>query len=206
MRNGNFLFIIFLSWFFLWEKESCDEDKGIIGRQLSDTCAYRAFSEDIHQNDHGWCSCDPPTFYNYFQDKYEVIEFLFDRDIGSKVEVMIENDMEQEAIKLMFICFEKNKEYYRRLFEITGQNSFGEFFAHYCEETFFCILSRHPMKKMPCDLITPQSLAHYNALLLIEILKLWLSSPKNVPAEKIFEAYQYIMRTPILDMIQYPEI
>ena len=147
-----------------------------------------------------------PTFYNYFQDKYEVIEFLFDRDIGSKVEVMIENDMEQEAIKLMFICFEKNKEYYRRLFEITGQNSFGEFFAHYCEETFFCILSRHPMKKMPCDLITPQSLAHYNALLLIEILKLWLSSPKNVPAEKIFEAYQYIMRTPILDMIQYPEI
>ena len=105
-----------------------------------------------------------PTFYNYFQDKYEVIEFLFDRDIGSKVEVMIENDMEQEAIKLMFICFEKNKEYYRRLFEITGQNSFGEFFAHYCEKTFFCILSRHPMKKMPCDLITPQSLAHYNAL------------------------------------------
>ena len=53
-----------------------------------------------------------PTFYNYFQDKYEVIEFLFDQDIGSKVEVMIENDMEQEAIKLMFICFEKNKEYY----------------------------------------------------------------------------------------------
>lgn len=48
-----------------------------------------------------------PTFYNYFQDKYEVIEFLFDQDIGSKVEVMIENDMEQEAIKLMFICFEK---------------------------------------------------------------------------------------------------
>ena len=38
-----------------------------------------------------------PTFYNYFQDKYEVIEFLFDQDIGSKVEVMIENDMEQEA-------------------------------------------------------------------------------------------------------------
>ena len=47
-----------------------------------------------------------PTFYNYFQDKYEVIEFLFDQDIGSKVEVMIENDMEQEAIKLMFICFD----------------------------------------------------------------------------------------------------
>lgn len=101
------MFIIFLSWFFLWEKESCDEDKGIIGRQLSDTCAYRAFSEDIHQMITDGAHVIRPTFYNYFQDKYEVIEFLFDRDIGSKVEVMIENDMEQEAIKLMFICFEK---------------------------------------------------------------------------------------------------
>ena len=147
-----------------------------------------------------------PTFYNYFQDKYEVIEFLFDRDIGSKVEVMIDNDMEQEAIKLMFICFEKNRDYYRRLFEIEGQNSFSEFFDQYCENTFFRILSKHPMKKMPSDLITAKSLAHYNALLLIEILKLWLSSPKNVPAEKVYETYQYIMRTPVLDMIQYPEV
>lgn len=146
-----------------------------------------------------------PTFYNYFQDKYEVIEFLFDRDIGSKVEVMIDNDMEHEAIKLMFLCFEKNKEYYRRLFELTGQNSFGEFFAHYVEQTFFRILSRHPMKPMPCELITAQVLAHYNAHLLIEILRLWLSSPKDVPAEKVFESYQFIMRTPILDMIQYAE-
>lgn len=24
-----------------------------------------------------------PTFYNYFQDKYEVIEYLFDKDVKS---------------------------------------------------------------------------------------------------------------------------
>ncbi len=146
-----------------------------------------------------------PTFYNYFQDKYEVIEFLFHQDIGNKVEVMIDNDMEQEAIKLMFLCFEKYKEYYRRLFEITGQNCFGEFFAHYVEQTFFRILSRHPMKTVPCSLITSKVLAQYNAMLMIEILRLWLSSPNEIPAEKVFESYQFIMRTPILDMIQYPE-
>ena len=146
-----------------------------------------------------------PTFYNYFQDKYEVIEFLFDQDIGSKVEVMIENDMEQEAIKLMFICFEKIRNIIIDFLKPQARIASENFFSHYCEQTFFRILSRHPMRKMPCELITPQSLAHYNALLLIEILKLWLSSPKEVPAEKIFEAYQYIIRTPILDMIQYPE-
>lgn len=145
-----------------------------------------------------------PTFYNYFQDKYEVIEYLFERDVDSNVAVMFENDMEQEAIKLLFICFEKNREYYRRLFELTGQNCFGEFFANYCETTFTKILAKHPMKKMPSDLITPDILAHYNSILLIEILKLWLSSPKEIPAEQIYESYLFIIRTPILDMIQYP--
>ena len=162
--------------------------KALLGEKFKELGAKKGFENLTIKMITGAAGVIRPTFYNYFQDKYEVIEFLFDQDIGSKVEVMIENDMEQEAIKLMFICFEKNKEYYHRLFETTGQNCFGEFFSHYCEQTFFRILSRHPMRKMPCELITPQSLAHYNALLLIEILKLWLSSPKEVPAEKIFEA------------------
>ena len=205
LRKESFLVIIFLSRFFYRKRSPVMKTKELLADSFRSLVLTMPFQKISIKMITDGAHVILPTFYNYFQDKYEVIEFLFDQDIGSKVEVMIENDMEQEAIKLMFICFEKNKEYYHRLFETTGQNCFGEFFSHYCEQTFFRILSRHPMRKMPCELITPQSLAHYNALLLIEILKLWLSSPKEVPAEKIFEAYQYIIRTPILDMIQYPE-
>lgn len=208
LRKESFLVIIFLSRFFYRKRSPVMKTKELLADSFRSLVLTMPFQKISIKMITDGAHVIRPTFYNYFQDKqdkYEVIEFLFDQDIGSKVEVMIENDMEQEAIKLMFICFEKNKEYYHRLFETTGQNCFGEFFSHYCEQTFFRILSRHPMRKMPCELITPQSLAHYNALLLIEILKLWLSSPKEVPAEKIFEAYQYIIRTPILDMIQYPE-
>ena len=193
LRKESFLVIIFLSRFFYRKRSPVMKTKELLADSFRSLVLTMPFQKISIKMITDGAHVIRPTFYNYFQDKYEVIEFLFDQDIGSKVEVMIENDMEQEAIKLMFICFEKNKEYYHRLF------------AHYCEQTFFRILSRHPMRKMPCELITPQSLAHYNALLLIEILKLWLSSPKEVPAEKIFEAYQYIIRTPILDMIQYPE-
>ena len=205
LLKESFLVIIFLSRFFYRKRSPVMKTKELLADSFRSLVLTMPFQKISIKMITDGAHVIRPTFYNYFQDKYEVIEFLFDQDIGSKVEVMIENDMEQEAIKLMFICFEKNKEYYHRLFETTGQNCFGEFFSHYCEQTFFRILSRHPMRKMPCELITPQSLAHYNALLLIEILKLWLSSPKEVPAEKIFEAYQYIIRTPILDMIQYPE-
>ena len=32
-----------------------------------------------------------PTFYIYFQDKYEVAEYIFDRDVGDIVRPLLEN-------------------------------------------------------------------------------------------------------------------
>lgn len=145
-----------------------------------------------------------PTFYNYFQDKYEVIEYLFDKDIISNVEVMLDNGMELEAVKLMFICFEKNFKYYRNLFDIEGQNSFEEYFGQYIQNTYLRILKKHPMKQVSSPLITPNALAHFNALILIEIVKLWLHHTPQISAEEIYETYRISVRTSILDALDYP--
>lgn len=141
-----------------------------------------------------------PTFYNYFQDKYEVIEYLFEKDIKSNVTVILENGMELEAIKLMFLCFEKNMDYYRRLFETEGQNSFGEYFGHYMEETYLEVMKHHPMRHYDSPLLTPELLAHYNALILIEIVRNWLKHTPRIGADEVFETYCVAMRTSILDV------
>lgn len=145
-----------------------------------------------------------PTFYNYFQDKYEVIEYLFERDVKNNMEVMLDNGMEQEAVRLMFICFEKNMKYYRKLFEIEGQNSFVEYFSRYIQDTYLLILKRHPLRDFSSPLITPQVVAHFNALILIEMLKLWLNHTPRVSAEEMYETYRTALKTSILDMINYP--
>lgn len=145
-----------------------------------------------------------PTFYNYFQDKYEVIEYLFDKDIGNKVNVMLENGMDQEAVKLMFICFEKNRQYYGNLFALSGQNSFEEYFGKFVKKTFLEILNRHPQKQMPSELLSPERMARFSALLLTEVLKLWLTDTPPISGEEMYEAYLLAMRTPVLDMIGYP--
>lgn len=142
-----------------------------------------------------------PTFYNYFQDKYEVIEYLFEKDVKSKVAVMLDNGMEQEAVKLLFICFEKNMKYYRNLFDIQGQNSFEEYFGKYIQESYLNILKKHPLKYTPSPLITPNVLAHFNALILIEILKMWLHHTPPISAEEVYETYLFSVRTSILDTL-----
>lgn len=143
-----------------------------------------------------------PTFYNYFQDKYEVVEYLFEKDVKSKIQVMLDNDMEPEAIKLLFICFEKNMAYYRKLFEIEGQNSFEEYFRAYIYNTFLNLLKKYPLKRFS-PLITPDIMAHFNTVVLLEILKVWLNRAPHASTEDVYETYLIFLRTSVLNMIDY---
>ena len=44
-----------------------------------------------------------PTFYNYFCDKYEVVEWIFNEYIIEKVRAMFEQKMYTEGLKLLFV-------------------------------------------------------------------------------------------------------
>ena len=70
-----------------------------------------------------------PTFYNYFQDKYEVMEWLLEEEVFRSVFEMVEDGMEREAIYLLFRKMEKDQQYYQKAFEVTGQNGFEEILA-----------------------------------------------------------------------------
>ena len=50
-----------------------------------------------------------PTFYHYFQDKYEVLEWIFEEEILAPVTQMLESDLPREAVKLLFVKLEKEK-------------------------------------------------------------------------------------------------
>ncbi|MFR5585481.1 MAG: TetR family transcriptional regulator [[Clostridium] scindens] len=59
-----------------------------------------------------------PTFYNYFQDKYEVMEWLLWEDVFQSVTELISMDMALEAMKMLFRKIGADKAYYRKVFEV----------------------------------------------------------------------------------------
>ena len=67
-----------------------------------------------------------PTFYNYFQDKYDVMGWMLEQDIFAGAKELIRMDMQREAVKMIFRKLEAEKQYYIRAFEVEGQNSFEE--------------------------------------------------------------------------------
>ena len=67
-----------------------------------------------------------PTFYNHFQDKYELLEWIITTDLLDPIEPLIQNGMISEGLVLLFTNIEKDSEFYSRAIKLEGQNSFGE--------------------------------------------------------------------------------
>lgn len=62
-----------------------------------------------------------PTFYNHFQDKYDLLEWIIDKELLEPVEPLIQNGMINEALVLLFGGIERDKEFYTRASRLEGQ-------------------------------------------------------------------------------------
>ena len=63
-----------------------------------------------------------PTFYNHFQDKYELLEWIILTDLLEPIRPLIENKMVSEALLLLFMNIEKEREFYKQTVRLEGQN------------------------------------------------------------------------------------
>lgn len=143
-----------------------------------------------------------PTFYKHFQDKYEVIEWIFHQDITSKVDIMLENNMETEAIRLLFICMHKDTDYYRKMYQITGPNSFEYLLNDYIYQAFLNLLKTSPVKMDQCiHHLTHESIAQYYTFGLANTIKQWITTQNTASPAEICDAYYYIVQHSIFDLI-----
>ncbi len=144
-----------------------------------------------------------PTFYKHFQDKYEVIEWLFDQDIKQKVNVMLDNHMEPEAIKLLFICLEKDRDYYRKLYASPGPNSIESIIYNYIFESFYNLLKKHLIHTNENIVhLPPKFLAQFYTFGLSDTIKEWLTTNNTASAEQICNGYYYIMGHSIFELLK----
>ena len=78
-----------------------------------------------------------PTFYNHFQDKFELIEWIIRTELLEPVEPLIRNDMIIEAMVLLFTNIEKDKAFYSQLVKMEGPVKFHDI-AKKCDIFLLC--------------------------------------------------------------------
>ena len=144
------------------------------------------------------------TFYNHFQDKYDLLGYIVQKEILEPVGILLKNDMYKEALTLIFTNLKKDSAFYEKAVRIEGQNSFAEI----TEECIYKLLldlfsersSGKPHAKHPW--LTIDSLARYYARSMNYVVIYWIKSGMTVPPEEVANVYEYIVTRSLWDVLE----
>ena len=140
-----------------------------------------------------------PTFYKHFQDKYEILEYI--------LRVLIENDMEDDLLRLLFTCLSKDKEFYRRLYLIEGTNSFDHLMFQFIYDTLLTLLNKYPLKSpAKLQILSHETIARFYTFGLADSVKYAIIHDITYTPEEISAAYDYLIHNSAFDLVEHPRI
>lgn len=145
-----------------------------------------------------------PTFYNHFHDKYELVEWIVQDEIIEPTKELFKENKGSEGMKYLFKGFYEDKEYYKKAFDIVGQNGFGETLLENLAGLFDEVLKAYSetgQEPQHGDL-----LARYYAGGLITVISFVLFEADDMSLEEIIDTYRYMMEHSIYQLINDKKI
>ena len=143
-----------------------------------------------------------PTFYNHFQDKYELLEWIITTDLLDPIEPLIQNGMISEGLVLLFTNIEKDSEFYSRAIKLEGQNSFGEIAQSCVEKILLKVIDGvHTGKKQKYSWLTPKRIAEYYAQSMCYVVITWIQSGMTISPKELGEIAQSCVEKILLKVI-----
>lgn len=144
-----------------------------------------------------------PTFYNHFQDKYELLEWIIRVQILEPTKPLIHAGMVDEALRLIFTSVKKEKEFYEKAVRLEGQNSF-EVIAKKCIEDILMevIQSRNPTSHKKHPWLTPEHIAQYYAQSMCFVVVSWIKGGMTVEPQEVTDIYNYMITRSMSQVIE----
>lgn len=134
-----------------------------------------------------------PTFYNYFQDKYDLLEWIAAEEVLRKSELLISEGMPDEAVKALFTSIASDAAFYRKAFEVTGQNGFEGILVDRLQKLFVTAFGRGRLAGSEgLDILAPENVALYYTLALVGSIKAWLFSGRRDSPDALAAAYGFL--------------
>ncbi len=143
-----------------------------------------------------------PTFYNHFQDKYQLLEYIFHSEVLDPAKPMIRNDMLEDAVVLIFVQLQKDREFYGRVYRLQGQNSFESIVKSSLYEMILEIIEEYSHDKVSRHrLLSHETLAEYYSEFLGFIVIAWIRDGMVVSPQEMKDIFNYIKDHSLYEMI-----
>ncbi len=138
------------------------------------------------------CGINRKSFYYHFKDKYDLVNWIFDSDLValavSDVDLNDEDSM-WRLLKTLGDYFYENRAFYRKAFQIKGQNSFSDHFRELSQPLFknrlAALVGEENTDEFVLDFFTDASLS---------ALERWLTAKECVPPGQVVERLHFLVQ------------
>ncbi len=142
-----------------------------------------------------------PVFYRYFKDKYELMDYMLYNEVTKELEVLLEHNMVEAAIRFLFTHIANEAKLYRKLFETVGQNNFEKVMIEQFTDFFNNHLKVFNTDILPDNpLLTPITICRYLVMGLTISIKEALNSSLEFDIDNAVEAYYFLVSHSIFDL------
>lgn len=105
--------------------------KKVIAKSLKNKLEEKEFLKITVSDIMNDCQIRRQTFYDHFQDKYELLEWIFKQEITETIEDNLTYERWDRIVLRIFEYLEDNQKFYQKALAFDGQNSFKEVFTTY---------------------------------------------------------------------------
>lgn len=144
-----------------------------------------------------------PTFYNHFEDKYNLLEWILITDIVNPAMPLLSAGMIKEALVLIFHNMQKDKDFYIHISKLEGQNSFRSMVEQGIALVLCSmIVDRMGTKKPINRWLTPEHISEYYTQSIIYILMSWIQGGMKIPPEELSQVFDFISSRSLADVLE----
>lgn len=143
-----------------------------------------------------------PTFYNHFQDKYELLEWIIKNDIvAPAMKYFVALDFKAGVIEFLE-TFRNEEDFYRACANYSGQNSFEEILNNEIRDIILFFVDSAALRdKLWYKWLSPEMIADFFSTPVADSIIKWIKNGMTLPPEEIWECFVYLFTHSIVDMI-----
>lgn len=143
-----------------------------------------------------------PTFYNHFQDKYELLEWITVNELFLPIDPLLSNGMLKEGITFVLTTMEKEKDFYKRAAQLDGQNSFNEIYNRCVAKAVQKYIDVDSLVKMAdYKWVNVELVAEYLAHIISWVTIQWIKRGMNVPVDELTDVYLKIFHNSMIEVV-----
>ncbi len=143
-----------------------------------------------------------PTFYNHFQDKYELLEWIVRRELMDGVREGIASGKFRDSIVEALTKMTEEKSFYTNADKLVGQNSFKEILFAAVKDMIASYLDADLFKKhMPYPWLTPDVAASFISASVCYAVTTWIETGMKIPVGELVDTFIYMSYHSTLELI-----